>query len=95
MVINSFSAVFFCDGGTTRFDVAWSVSGDPSGRVDIYRNGPDGFNQIGTAVGFNASLVDTPPVNGNYQYWLIANNSDFEDETAVRDVGTVNTSCID
>ncbi len=95
MMIVSFSAVFFCDAGATRFDVSWSASGDAGGRVDIFRNGPDGFTQIGNEVDLDSSLVDTPPSSGTYQYWLIANNSEFADETATRDVGTVDTDCID
>ena len=97
MVINTFSVAFFCNGGTTNFDVAWNVSGDPAGQVDIYRNYITGssFVQIAADVSFVSSLVDVPPGNGSYQYWLIANNSDFADETAIRNLGTVNTSCVD
>ena len=95
MVINSFNAVFTCNSGTTNFNLSWNVSGDPAGQVDIFRNHIGGsFTQIGFDVSFNGGMADAPPVNGSYQYWLIANNSDFADETSVRDVGSVITSCI-
>lgn len=80
MSINFLSNGFFCNSGTTRRIVTWNVSGDPGGQVNIFRLRSDGnFVQIGFTVAFISSLVDTPPTSGQYQYWVLAQNSDGKD----------------
>ena len=80
MVVGSLSHTFTCNGGTTAYIVAWSVSGDVGGRVNLFRLRSDGnFQQIGFDVAFTGNVLDTPPGTGNYQYWVIAANSDNVD----------------
>jgi hypothetical protein len=99
MVVNSLSHTFTCNGGTTAYIVAWSVSGDPGGRVNIFRLKSGGsFQQIGFNESFAGNLFDQPPGSGNYQYWVIAANSDNVD-TVRKDPGSgffaSNGTCID
>jgi hypothetical protein len=56
------------------------------------------FQQIGSNTTFSGSLIDTPPGTGNYQYWVIAANSDNVD-TVRKDPSSgffsSNGNCID